>query len=199
MAAKRRYPGDLTDRVGDGGAPAAPGEGEGTGRLSLEHSEREIVNAILYVTRSGRSWRMLPTDFPPWQTVYRYFAAWRDDGTVDVVHDALRAEVRTRSKKKAGGTRKVTPSAGIVDSQSLRGADTVGAETRGYDAGKKVQGRKRHIVTDTLGLRHVVMVTAASVQDCDGGSEIFKLATARSVAGPSLRRRRLRGKRPRPG
>ena len=149
-------------------------KGKGPGGRPLEHPRREIVNAILYVTRSGCSWRMLPTDFPPWQTVYRYFAAWRDDGTVDVVHDVLRDEVRTRSKKRAGGTRNGAPSAGIVDSQSLRGADTVGAETRGYDAGKKVQGRKRHIVTDTLGLLLVVMVTAASVQDRDGGAEIFK-------------------------
>ena len=86
-------------------------KGKGPGGRPLEHSKRVIVNAILYVTRSGCSSRMLPTDFPPWQTVYRYFAAWRDDGTVDVVHDALRAEVRTRSKKKAGGTREVTPSA----------------------------------------------------------------------------------------
>ena len=175
MAAKRRYPSDLTDRQWAMVEPLLPQvKGKGPGGRPLEHSKREIVNAILYVTRSGCSWRMLPTDFPPWQTVYRYFAAWRDDGTVDVVHDALRAEVRTRSKKKAGGTREVTPSAGIVDSQSLRGADTVGAETRGYDAGKKVQGRKRHIVTDTLGLLLVVMVTAASVQDRDGGAEIFK-------------------------
>ena len=106
---------------------------------------------------------------------YRYFASWRDDGTVDVVHDTFRDEVRTRSKKRAGGTRNVTPSAGIVDSRSLRGADTVRAETRGYGTGRETAGRTRHIVTDTLGLLLVVMVTAASVQDHDGGAEIRRV------------------------
>jgi transposase len=111
--------------------------------------------------------------------VYGYFVDWREDGTLDHIHDTLRAEVRKRSKKKGGGLRTPDASAGVVDSQSLRGADTVGKASRGYDAGKKVNGRKRHVVTDTLGLLLVVMVTAASVQGRDGGATIFKRAHKR--------------------
>jgi len=177
MAAKRRYPSDLTDRQWAIVEPLLPEvEASGPGGRPPLHAKREIVNAILYVTRSGCSWRMLPKDFPPWQTVYRYFATWRDDGTVDAMHDALRDEVRRRGKKKTGKARKAAPTGGIVDSQSVRAADTVGAKTRGYDAGKKVNGRKRHIVTDTLGLLLVVVVTAASVQDRDGGASVLRLA-----------------------
>jgi transposase len=112
---------------------------------------------------------MLPKDFPPWQTVYGYFRDWRKDGTLDRVHDALREQVRVKRE-----ARNPDPSAGIVDSQSVKGADTVGADTRGYDAGKKINGRKRHIVVDTIGLLLVVMVTAASVQDRDGARPTLK-------------------------
>jgi transposase len=112
---------------------------------------------------------MLPKDFPPWETVYGYFRDWRKGGTLDRVHDALREQVRTKHE-----ARNADPSAGIVDSQSVKSADTVSAETRGYDAGKKINGRKRHIVCDTIGLLLVVMVSAASVQDRDGGRGILK-------------------------
>ena len=130
------------------------------------------MTAILYHVRAGGAWRMLPSDFPPWQTVYWYVKAWRADGTVDRVHDALREQVRQRGSGRR--TENPTPSAGVVDSQSLRGADTVGSDSRGSDAGKKANGRKRHIVTDTLGLLLVVVVTAASVQDRDGGRSVLK-------------------------
>ncbi len=176
MASGRRYPSDLTDRqwaivepLLPETEPAAPG-----GRPPL-YSKREIVNAILYLTRAGCAWRMLPRDFPHWRTVYGYFADWRDDGTLDLIHDTLREELRKKAKV-AGKPRKAEPSAGIIDSQSLRGADTVGKDSRGYDAGKKVSGRKRHIDTDTLGLLLVVVVTAASVQDRDGGAQVLDLA-----------------------
>jgi len=176
MPPKRRYPTDLTDRQWSIIEDLIPEvEPLGPGGRPLVHSQREIVNAILYVVRAGCAWRMLPKDFPPWQTVYRYFAQWRDDGTVDVIHDTLREEVRVTKETKGRKPRNPTPSAGVIDSQSLRGADTVSAATRGYDAGKKVNGRKRHIVTDTLGLLLVVMVTTASVQDRDGGADILKL------------------------
>jgi transposase len=125
------------------------------------------VDAILYVNRTGCSWRQLPHDFPPWDTVYWYFKTWNSDGVTDRIHDALRAAVRN-----ADG-RDPMASAGIVDAQSVKGADTVGSATRGYDAGKKVTGRKRHIVTDTLGLLVVVLVTAASIQDRDGGRRVL--------------------------
>jgi transposase len=94
------------------------------------HSKREILNAIFYLNRAGCAWRMLPKDFPPWKTVYWYFSRWRDDGTLDKLHDALREQVRVKEEH-----RNPVPSAGIVDSQSVKGADTVSASTRGFDAG----------------------------------------------------------------
>ena len=170
MSNKRRYPTDLTDGQWKLVERLLPGPPPGPAGRPPRHAKREIVNAILYHVRAGGSWRMLPNDLPPWETVYGYFARWRDDGTLDALHDALREQVRT---KREG--RKPAPSAGIVDSQTLKGADTVGAATRGYDAGKKINGRKRHIVTDTIGLLLVVMVSAASVQDRDGGRGILGL------------------------
>ena len=168
MAAKRRYPTDLTDRQWELIEPLLPEPAAGTGRPP-KHSKREIVSAILYHVRAGGSWRMLPKDLPPWETVYGYFRDWGKDGTLDRIHDALREQVRTKHER-----RNREPSAGIVDSQSVKGADTVPKATRGYDAGKKINGRKRHIVCDTIGLLLVVMVSAASVQDRDGGRGILK-------------------------
>jgi transposase len=170
MPSKRRYPTDLTERQWRLIEPLLPEPPPGPAGRPAKHSKREIVNAILYQVRAGGSWRMLPNDFPPWETVYGYFARWRDDRTLDALHDALREQVRQRREH-----RNPAPSAGIVDSQSLKGADTVAAATRGYDVGKKINGRKRHIVTDTIGLLLVVMVSAASIQDRDGGSGILKL------------------------
>src|SRR6266700_824369 len=100
---------------------------------------RQIVEAILYLDRAGCAWRYLPDSFPPWPTVYGYFAAWRDDGTLARLHDALRAQVR------AAAGRDPEPTAAIIDSQSVRAADTVPKATRGWDNAKKVNGRKRHI------------------------------------------------------
>jgi len=142
-----------------------------------KHPRREIVNAILYVVRTGCAWRMLPNEYPPWQTVFWYFKRWRADGTVDAMLDRLRDQIRD-----AAG-RDPMASAGIIDAQSVKGADTVGSATRGFDAGKKCNGRKRHIVVDTLGLLLVVMVTAASVQDRDGGRAALRRARLRM---PSL-------------
>lgn len=166
-----RYPSDLTDAQRELVAPH-PG-----GRPAI-HSRRRIVNAILYVNRTGCSWRQLPHDFPPSDTVYWYLKSWNEAGVTDRIHDALRAAVRD-----ADG-RDPMASAGIVDAQSVKGADTVGNISRGYDAGKKVNGRKCHIVTDTLGLLVVVLVTAAaSVQDRDAGRRA--LVRAR-MAMPSI-------------
>lgn len=156
----RRYPSDLTDQQWawiEPMVPVRPG-----GRPAM-HPRRRIVEAILYLNRTGCSWRQLPHDFPPWETVYWYFERWNTEGTTDRIHDALRAAARDQVGRDP------MASAGIVDAQSVKGADTVGKDSRGYDAGKKTNGRKRHIVTDTLGLLVVVLVTAASVQDRDGG------------------------------
>lgn len=170
MSSVERYPTDLTDRqwsIVESLLPSEPPRGPG-GRPA-SHEKREVVNAILYLSRAGCAWRMLPKDFPPWQTVYGYFRDWRRDGTLDRLHDALREQVRVGHEG-----RNPDPSAGIVDSQSVKGADTVSAGTRGYDAGKRINGRKRHIVVDTIGLLLVVMVSAASVQDRDGGRGVLK-------------------------
>jgi putative transposase len=120
---------------------------------------RRIIEAILYLDRAGCAWRYLPADFPPWQTVYGYFAAWRDDGTLARLHAELRAQVRV-----AAG-RNPQPTAAVIDSQSVRAADTVPKASRGWDNAKKVNGRKRNIAVDTTGLVLDVVITAASVQD----------------------------------
>jgi transposase len=158
------YPSDLTDEQWALIEPLlpAPRTGRKGGRRE-KHPRRRIVDAILYLARTGCQWRYLPKDFPPWPTVYWYFTWWHDDGTVEKVHDALRVKVR-----QADG-RDPEPSAGLIDSQSVRAADTVPKATSGFDAGKKTKGRKRFIVTDTLGLLLAVHVVAASVQDRDGG------------------------------
>jgi len=155
-----RYPSDLSDDEWALVEPLLPPPGEG-GRPE-KHSRRAIVDAVLYVVRTGCAWRQLPVDFPPWQTVYWYFVRWEKQRVTLRLLDALRAQVRQAEGRDAH------PSAGIIDSQSVKAADTVGRESRGYDAGKKVPGRKRFIVTDTLGLLITVTVVAASVQDRDG-------------------------------
>jgi len=131
---------------------------------------------------------MVPKDLPPWETVYWYFARWRADGSLDRLHDALRDEVRTKREK-----RDPEPSAGIVDSQSVKGADTVSSSSRGSDAGKRINGPKRHIVVDTIGLLLVVMVTTAAVQDRDGGRSILGACVPRSPRSAGVRRWRLPG------
>ena len=121
---------------------------------------RQVVNAILYVVVGGIQWRMLPKEYPKWQSVYGYFRTWRDDHAWQRIHDTLRAKVRRRAGRHK------QPTAGCLDSQSVKTTAVPG--TRGYDKGKQVNGRKRHVLVDTLGLLMAVVVTAASVQDRDG-------------------------------
>lgn len=137
---------------------------------------REVVNAILYRLHHGCAWHALPHDFPPEGTVRDYFHRWRRSGLWEQINDALRRQVR-----KAEG-RDEEPSAGIVDSQSAKGTRTSG--TKGYDAGKKVQGAKRHVLVDTLGLLLCVVVHPANIQDRDGAKLV--LSKARSLC-PQLR------------
>ncbi len=142
-----------------------------TGRPRL-HTLWEILNAFFYVVRSGCARRLLPHDFPPWKTVYHYFRSRRLDGTWERVHAALRQRVRVRLKRTP------QPSAGIVDSQSIK-TTGVGGEQRGYDGGKKVKGRKRHLLVDTQGLVLTVRVHSAKVQDQEGIKLLLELAQDR--------------------
>ena len=163
----RGYPSDLTDAQWQVIAAYLPGEVPGRRGRPRVWPLRRITEAILYVDRAGCAWRYLPADFPPWRTVYGYFAAWRDDGTLARLHDGLRARVR------AAAGRDREPAAAVIDSQSVRAADTVPKASRGWDNAKKVNGRKRHIAVDTQGLLLAVVITAASVQDRDGARPLL--------------------------
>ena len=153
----RGYPSDLTDAQWQVIAPHLPAYVPGRRGRPRIWPLRAIVEAILYLDRAGCAWRYLPCDFPPWPTVYGYFAAWRDDGMLARLHDALRAQVR------AAAGRDPEPTAAIIGSQSVRAAGTVPTATRGWDNAKKVNGRKRHIAVDAMGLLLAVVITAASV------------------------------------
>ncbi len=127
----------------------------------------DILNAILYLLTQGCTWRNLPGDLPPWQTVYSYFRTWRKDGTWVMIHDQLRAWVRVVQG------RALSPSFAIIDSQSVKSAAMI-HQAVGYDVGKQIKGRKRFMTVDTLGLVLRVLVTAASVGEREGGKQVLK-------------------------
>jgi transposase len=161
----RHYPSDTSDEQWAIIEPLLPPAR--TGGRPEKHPRRAIVDAILYVVRAGCAWRQLPADFPPWQTVYWYFNQWEQARVTEKILPVVRAQLRVQEGRNP------QPSAGLIDSQSVKGADTVGRDTRGYDAGKKINGRKRFIVTDTLGLLLVVVVLSASVQDRNGAKSVL--------------------------
>jgi transposase len=133
-----------------------------------------VVDAIRYVTHNGCVWRALPADFPPWRTVYGIYQRWNARGATLALHDALRALARQAAGRNA------EPTAAVIDSQSVRAAPTVPRSSRGWDAAKKVNGRKRHIAVDTSGLLLEVLVTTASTQDRDAARPLlFNLHRAR--------------------
>jgi len=162
------YPTDLTDEEWNQikSLVPAPKSGKGKRGRPIALGRRSLVNALFYVVRSGCAWRLLPRDFGPWQTVYGYLRQWSQDWTWRFIHDVLRDCLRKTED------RKVAPTAAIIDSQSVKTPDQAGP--RGYDAGKKIKGRKRHIAVDCLGLILTVMITAASVQDRDAARSLIK-------------------------
>lgn len=128
---------------------------------------REIVNGILYLVKTGCQWRLLPGDFPRWQTVYYYFSAWKRNEIWEQIHESLVERIR----KKAGKNEE--PTVGIIDAQSVK-STLVSSQEKGFDAGKKIKGIKRHIIVDTLGLILAVVIQSASVQDRDGAPGVIE-------------------------
>jgi transposase len=166
----RRYPSDMTDAEWAAIRPLLPVPAwlQGRGGQPEGYCHRQMLDAIRYLVAGGISWRAMPADFPDRGRVYAFFRRWREHGLITEFHDRLRGRVREREGREA------EPTAGIIDAQSVRAAATVPAASRGYDGGKKVPGRKRHIVTDTLGLLLVACVTAANIGDRDAAAGLLE-------------------------
>ncbi|RKE05004.1 transposase [Streptomyces sp. TLI_171] len=178
MTDRRPYPSDLSDARCSLVEPTLTAwRQERTARALAfgrppEHDLRDLLDAILYVDRTGIPWRYLPHDYPPWETVYAYFAKWQREGVFEQLNGLLRRLLRTAEGRDP------EPTACILDSQSVKTSTNVPAVSQGADVGKKIVGRKRNIVTDTIGLLLVVLVTAASVQDNAAGRQLLTTVAA---------------------
>jgi putative transposase len=174
---RKRYPTDLTDEQWGILEPLLPPARTQHGGTPRRVDMRAVLDTLLYQNRTGCQWEMLPHDLLPKSTVYDYFAQWRDDGTwAKIVH-----RLRTRVREQAG--REPTPSAACIDSQSVKTTEVGGTE-RGYDGGKKIKGRKRHVLVDTIGLLLVVLITSAGLDD--GAAAIKLLAQISAEEFPRL-------------
>jgi putative transposase len=158
---RRRYPSDLTDRQWQVVAPLIPDTIPGHFPRE-KYSAREMLNAILYVSKTGCTWRSLPHDFPPWESVYGRFRRWGSSGVLDKLLRALHVRERERLNRAP------EPTLGIVDSQSVKTTENASMDTVGYDAGKKTKGRKRHVLVDVTGVILAIFISVGSVQDRDG-------------------------------
>jgi transposase len=145
----------------------APAWKQGKGGRPAAHCRRDVADAIRYLVNEGIRWRAMPADFPPWPTVYDVLDGWQESGATEAMHDELRRQCRI-----AAG-REPAPSAAIIDSQSVKAAGTVRKDSRGFDAGKKINGRKRHIAVDAIGLLLTVLITAAGIQDRDAARPLL--------------------------
>jgi transposase len=160
---KLRYPSDLTDDEWALIGPLIPPAKRGGNKRTVV--ERDVVNGIMYILATGCQWAALPKDLPPRSTVNDYMRRWTDDGTIDRIHHALYVRCRERADREA------SPTAAIIDSQSVKSAEKGGRciDPAGYDAGKKIKGKKRHLLVDTQGLLMCAIIHAADIQDRDGG------------------------------
>ena len=165
----RRYPSDMTEAEWAVCEPLLPAPAwlAGRGGRPATRCMRDIVDAIRYLTHNGPVWRALPADFPPAWTVYYWADKWQADGSAERMHHDLRERVRLAAGRNG------QPSAAVIDSQSVKGSEMIARDRRGYDAAKKINGTKRHIAVDTLGLLLTVLVTAASVQDRDAAKPLL--------------------------
>jgi putative transposase len=142
----------------------------------IKYCLRDIINALLYIAKSGIQWRMLPKNYAPWESVYNYFRKWKRDGLIVEIHDIFVEKVRIGIGKNS------TPSMGIVDSQSIKACNLWEGDI-GYDGGKKIKGGKRHIDIDTLGLVMIIVIHAANIHDSFGAREVMKSLKEKYLTG----------------